>query len=270
MATAGRVEGRDVTTIETEAGGGVLRKAFEVLDTFGPKRQTMSLSDIMRRSGLPKTTTHRVLQQMLSVGIVERDGSNYRVGSRMFAWSSPSREVAVREVALPFMADFNRRHGHTLHLATLCDDDVLYIEKLHSRATAASPSMVGGRLPAHCTAVGKVLLSYSGRLPAGAQAHGTLTTRTGASITNVVALRKNLLAIRDVGYAVDNEEAAAGLRCLAVPIVVGGQVVAAMSIAYSTSIGLPKDRLVGLQESAARISRAMASHPGYRAILGCD
>jgi DNA-binding IclR family transcriptional regulator len=259
-----------VTTIDAEVGGGVLRKAFEVLDTFGPKRQTMSLSDIMRRSGLPKTTTHRVLQQMLSVGIVERDGQNYRVGSRMFAWSSPSREVAVREVALPFMADFNRRHGHTLHLATLCDDDVLYIEKLHSRATAFSPSMVGGRLPAHCTAVGKVLLSYSGRLPSLTLDQGTLTTRTNASISSVGALQKNLLAIREVGYAVDNEEAAAGLRCLAVPIVVGGHAIAAMSIAYSTTVGLPKDRLLGLQEAAARIARAMTGHPGYRAILGCD
>ena len=259
-----------MTAIDVEVGGGVLRKAFEVLDTFGPKRQTMSLSDIMRRSGLPKTTTHRVLQQMLSVGIVERVGSNYRVGSRMFAWSSPSREAAVREVALPFMADFNRRHGHTLHLATLCDTDVLYIEKLHSRATAASPSMVGGRLPAHCTAVGKVLLSYSGGLPYPALDQGALAKRTSASIASVGALRKNLTTIREVGYAVDNEEAAAGLRCLAVPITLGGKAVAAMSIAYSTSIGLPKDRLVGLQDSAARIARAMASHPGCRSILGGD
>jgi len=258
-----------MTTIDAEVGG-VLRKAFEVLDTFGPKRQTMSLSDIMRRSGLPKTTTHRVLQQMLSVGVVERDGANYRVGSRMFAWSSPSREVAVREMALPFMADFNRRHGHTLHLATLCGTDVLYIEKLHSRATAASPSMVGGRLPAHCTAVGKVLLSYSGGLPYTAVAQGALATRTSSSITSVPALRKSLVTIRELGYAVDNEEAAAGLRCLAVPITVAGQAIAAMSIAYSTSVGLPKDRLVGLQDTAARIGRAMASHPGCRAILGGD
>lgn len=259
-----------MTTIDPEVGGGVLRKAFEVLDTFGPKRQTMSLSDIMRRSGLPKTTTHRVLQQMLSVGIVERAGSNYRVGSRMFAWSSPSREVAVREVALPFMADFNRRHGHTLHLATLCDTDVLYIEKLHSRASAASPSMVGGRLPAHCTAVGKILLSYSGGLPYPAVAQGALATCTSASIASVTALRKSLMAIREMGYAVDNEEAAAGLRCLAVPILVGGQAIAAMSLAHAASISIPKDRLVSLQDTAARIGRAMAGHPGYRSILSGD
>ena len=130
-----------MTVIDHEAGS-ILRKAFEVLDTFAPDRRTLSLSQITRQSGLPKTTVHRVLQQMQSLGVVDRTGQQYRVGTRMFAWSTPSREVAVRQVALPLMSELSRRYGHTLHLAVLCGADVLYVEKLHSRASTATPSAV--------------------------------------------------------------------------------------------------------------------------------
>jgi DNA-binding IclR family transcriptional regulator len=259
-----------MTAIDNDVTG-VLSKAFDVLDTFGRTRQALSLSDITRRSGLPKTTTHRILQQMLSVGAIERVGHRYQVGTRVFAVSSRSREATVRDVALPHLTELNRRYGHTVHLATLCDADVLYIEKLQSRATAASPSSIGGRLPAHCTAAGKVLMAWGSPGTADVlRERRALPGRTTASITSVDQLRRSLLLVREHGFARDEEEAAVGLRCLAVPVQVGGQTVAAISIAHSSDLELPRDGLFALQETAARVGRDLYRIPGHLDLLALD
>jgi DNA-binding IclR family transcriptional regulator len=249
---------------------GVLSKAFDVLDTLGRTRQALSLSDITRRSGLPKTTTHRILQQMLSVGAIERVGHRYQVGTRVFAVSARSREPSVRDVALPHLSELNRRYGHTLHLAMLCGSDVLYIEKLQSRATAASPSSVGGRLPAHCTAAGKALMAWGVPGTVEVLRERGLPGRTTASITSVDQLRRSLLLVREHGFARDDEEAAVGLRCLAVPVRVGGQAVAAISIAHASDIELPRDRLFALQETAARVGRDLYRVPGHLDMLALE
>ena len=256
-----------MTVVDTEVAG-VLRKAFDVLDTFGPTRPTLSLSDITRRSGLPKTTAHRILQQMLSVGAVDRVGhQRYRVGTRVFALSARSREATVREVALPHLTDLNRRYGHTLHLTTLCDTDVLYLEKLQNRATAATPSAVGVRLPAHCTAAGKVLLAWQPWSFLIGLRERELVARTTASMTSTEQLFKSFSTIRERGFAVDNEEAMVGLRCTAVPVKVAGDAVAAISIAHSSATKLPKDGHLALQETAAQITRGLTRIPGYLGIL---
>jgi DNA-binding IclR family transcriptional regulator len=255
-----------MTTVDSEVTG-ILRRAFDVLDTFGPGRQTLSLSDIARRSGLPKTTVHRVLRQMESIGAVDRVGRRYRVGTRIFVLGSRGQEAAIRAAALPHMTELNRRFGHTLHLATLAGPDVLYLEKLSSRATAPSPSVVGGCLPAHCTAVGKVMLAWQPPESLDDLGMGCLAERTGASITSGRRLLASLRVIRERRVAVDNEEAAEGLRCVAAPIILGERAVAAMSIAYSASVALPNDRVFALQETAARISRGLARTPNYLTAL---
>ncbi len=257
-----------MTTVDTQDIG-VLSKAFLVLETFGPTRRTLSLSEITRRSGLPKTTTHRVLRQMLTVGAVDRVGDNYHVGTRMFTLSTPSRESVIRDVALPYLHELSRCCGNTLHLTTLCDTEVLYVAKVQHRATADSPPAVGTRLPAHCTAAGKVLLAYQASSEVLAHLYEQpLAGRTSVSITSPDRLAKALLSIRELGFATDNEEAAVGLRCVAVPVKVAGSAAAAISIAYAAPNKLPRDRLLALQDSAARIARRLAHVPGYADILG--
>jgi DNA-binding IclR family transcriptional regulator len=237
---------------------GTLGKAFLLLDAFGVSKQSLTLSDLTRRSGLPKTTAFRVLQQLLSVGALEREGSRYRVGTRMFALGTQSSEAALRDAALPAMVAFNRRYGHTVHLAVLSGHEVLYLEKLHDRASSETPAVVGTRLVAHCTAVGKVLLAAaratSWQVPEGA----ALTPR---SISSDIELRETLTKVREFGYAMDDEEAAPGLRCLAVPVKASGDVVAALSIAFASSVRLPRHALPALQETATRIGRtSLQSH----------
>lgn len=244
-----------MTAIETESG--VLQKAFDVLATFSPARDALSLSDIARRSGLPKTTTHRVLQQMLAVGVVNREGNRYHVGQRMFVLSSPSREAAVRDAALGDLSELHRTCGNTVHLAVLSEANALYLEKLDSRATVASPSLSGGRVPAHCTAVGKALLAYRPAREIEAVCASELVARTTASISSAAVLRRTLAQVRQDGFATDDEEAAPDLRCVAVPILVGGHAVAAISIAHAASRPLPPGSTSLLRHTAGRIGRKL-------------
>jgi DNA-binding IclR family transcriptional regulator len=197
---------------------------------------------------------------MLAAGVVERDGQYYRVGAQMFALSSQSREAVMREAALPYLHGLSRRCGHTLHLAVLCGTDVLYLEKLDARATAASPSAVGARVPAHCTAAGKVLLA-AGRPAAGIKFGRDLLARTSASIVSAERLSVVLDCVAAAGYATDREEAAPGLCCLAVPVRVNGTALAALSIAHCSTARLPDGTLSALRETAAAISRKVAAVP---------
>ena len=89
------------TPAATDVAPSVLWKAFDVLETFNQSRRVMTLSEIARKSGLPKSTTHRILTMLLEVDAVQRVGQGYRIGLRIFTMGTCSAEVQLRNVALP-------------------------------------------------------------------------------------------------------------------------------------------------------------------------
>ncbi|OHV25713.1 hypothetical protein BBK14_21880 [Parafrankia soli] len=244
----------------------MLWKAFAVLDAFDQNSRQMSLAQIARRSGLPKSTAHRLLGMLGQLGAVERDGDRYRIGLRMFALSTCSLEVALRDVALPHMEALHRVFGHTLHLAVIQGGDVVYLEKLRSRSALPLPTVVGGRLPANLTGVGKVLLAHSPEAEVEAVLAGPLGGRTRNSVTEPVALRRVLRRVRELGMARDVGEAVDGLACVAVPIRLAGKVVAAMSVAYPAAAGDGQPLVNPLRETSAAISRALERATGSPAV----
>jgi DNA-binding IclR family transcriptional regulator len=134
-------------------------------------------------------------------------------------------------------------------LAILDGADVVYVEVIAGHDRVATPSRRGGRMPAHCAALGKVLLAFTGA-DEGAAA-GPLSRRTRHTIIDPAALRRALIETRREGIAFDDEESRLGLRCVAAPIFGdGGRIVAAMSVSLSTH-----DRLTPRQvEPAVRVA----------------
>jgi DNA-binding IclR family transcriptional regulator len=238
----------------TTTSPSVLSKAFVVLDTFNHTRRVLTLSDIARRSGLPKSTVHRVLAMLLDVGAVERAGQGYRVGLRMFSLVSCSTEAQLRDVALPHLERLRRITRQTVHLGVLEGAEVVYLEKLVSHRSPPTPAMVGGRLRAASTGVGKALLAFS-RGGVGSQNE---SSPLGESPDFDACLRD----VRVRGVAADREEVARGLACAAVPIIVGNQVVAAVSVGFEASAGSGELFTNPLRETAAAVSRALATLPG--------
>ena len=241
------------TTLRADS---ILGKAFAILGAFSHGPRMLSLSQISRLSGVPKSTTHRVLAMLVELGAVERSGTEYRMGDVMFSYGSRSPEVALRGAALPHLESLLLQTRQVVHFAVLRKQEVLYLERL-STSSVISPATVGGRLPAHLTGVGKALLAYAPAETVNRYLGRRLTARTDASITSPDSLRHELARIRNLGVAFDHAEAAHGLHCVAVPVRIGGRAVAAVSVAYPSSAGSGQTLIEPVRTAAARIARSL-------------
>ncbi|UGT62691.1 IclR family transcriptional regulator [Nocardia asteroides] len=211
-----------------------VEKAISLLVAFGGEASAgLGVSELARRTQLSKSTAFRLLGMLERSGVVERAGTGYRLGARLHqlgqAVYAPEHE-RVRDLLLPFLTDLYERTRHTVHLAALHGTDVVYLAKLYGHRTATAPSRIGGRLPAHGTAIGKALLAYTPDMASDVLAH-PLTALTPYTITDPVRLSAELVAVRAAGRAIDNQESRIGLSCLAVPVFDGhGHAMAGLSV----------------------------------------
>ncbi|MGW6659570.1 IclR family transcriptional regulator [Rhodococcus sp. NPDC055024] len=140
-----------------------VNRALALLNSFGPETRGLNLTQLAERTGLSKWTALRILNRLRRGGYVGRDGMVYVLGERLVTLASAVTSTSVsvrsdelREVAMPFLQDLYGQCGQmTVHLAVLDDLDVVYVEKLFGHRRVNSPSRLGGRIPAICTAVGK-------------------------------------------------------------------------------------------------------------------
>ncbi|MGY4713008.1 IclR family transcriptional regulator [Mycolicibacterium sp. CBM1] len=209
-------------------------KAFSLLVAFGDDASTgLGVSELARRTSLSKSTAFRVLGMLERNAMVERVGKNYRLGSRLHELGrgvyAPGQD-RLRDVLLPYLTELFEMTKQTVHLATLHGSDVLYLAKLYGHRTIAAPSRIGGRLPATCTAIGKVLLASDADAAAAALA-GPLPRLTPRSIVDPGRMAQELTAIRRDGIATDVEESRLGVQCVAAPVLGrNGKPVAALSV----------------------------------------
>jgi IclR family transcriptional regulator, KDG regulon repressor len=209
-------------------------KAFSLLTAFGSDAGSgLGVSELARRSKLTKSTAFRVLGMLERNAMVERVGTNYRLGARLHdlgrAVYAPGHD-RLRDVLLPYLTELFEITRHTVHLATLHGTDAVYLAKLYGHRTAAAPSRIGGRLPASCTGVGKVLLAYNPDAAAIALA-APLPQLTPRSIVDSATLAAQLERIRNEGVAMDHEESRIGMHCIAAPVLArNGRPLAAMSV----------------------------------------
>ena len=139
----------------------VLGRAVALLEAFAADDHELSLAELVRRTRLPKSTVHRMLGELVSLRLLERVGTGYRLGSRLFELGMRAGvERGLMEVAIPFMEDLYERTHETVHLGVREGTEVVYVAKIGGHRQAAAPSRVGGRMPLHCTAIGKALLAF--------------------------------------------------------------------------------------------------------------
>lgn len=211
------------TTLETPSA--VIDRVSLVLDAFdGPGRLT--LAQIVRRTGLPRSSAHRMLERLVQLRWLRRDGRDYELGMRLVELGSLAvHQDRLHRAAIPLLHDLHRATGLVVHLAVLDGTDVMYLEKIGDRMIAAIPTRVGGRQPAHCTAVGKAILAYND------DAEADLAIRkTKYSISSASQLVAELAKVRAHGVAFEREETVPGFGCVAAPIGGPGEAVAAVSV----------------------------------------
>ncbi|HZQ31958.1 MAG TPA: IclR family transcriptional regulator [Mycobacterium sp.] len=208
----------------------VIDRISVVLDAFdGPGRLT--LSQVVRRTGLPRSSAHRMLEQLVAVRWLRRQGRDYELGMRLVELGSLAvHQDRLHRAALPLLHELHRATGHVVHLAVLDGADVVYLEKIGGPMASALPSRVGGRHPAHCTAVGKAILAFS-ELGRRTAVNADLRSRkTRYSISTAAQLQSELDKVRAHGVAHDQEESVPGVGCVAAPIGNDGDAIAAVSV----------------------------------------
>ncbi len=212
--------------------GTVLGKVVTVLRAFAPDDHGVTLAELGRRTGLPKGTLHRVVTDLVAVRLLDKGPSGYRLGGQMFELGMrASVERGLLEVATPFMEDVYERTHETVHLGVPEGTEVVYVAKLGGHRQAAAPSRIGGRMPMHCTAIGKSLLAFSDPDLLQRVVDGPLERRTPRTITAPGRLRQHLERVREAGIAYEHEESAVGIVCVAAPVLdADDEPVAAISV----------------------------------------
>ena len=254
-------------------GTQAVQRAVRLLKAFGPAQGELGLADLVRAVGLNKTTTYRLLTALEAEGLVERGGGDgYRLGPELLALGSRALGAGdLRQAAAGELLAIAQRTRETAHLEVLVGDHTLILdEAMGSHRVGTTPS-VGTRWPAHATSTGKVLLAELAEEDLAALLGAPLPALTPRTITDPVALRRELRRVRERGYATGIEELEPGFVAVAVPVRArGGQVVAAVGIG-GPRVRLTPERLAEVAKTlpahAARISQRLGGKPRSRVAI---
>ncbi len=212
-------------------------KSLRILESLGTDPKQVGLAELSRRLGIEKSTLHRLLGTLEARGFVHKDPSSlrYALGIRMMELGTAvTARSALGRAAGPVLDRLMLRSKQTVNLAILDGKEILYIAKREPPEALRVTVEVGRRVPAHATALGKVMLAF--RPPDELQQlfsqRKQLVRFTPNTITSPRKLMDHLKEVRRIGVAMDWEELVLGARCLAAPILdSSGCAVAAISIA---------------------------------------
>ena len=201
-----------------------LQRAFTLLELLAEYPKGAPLSVLTERAGFNKSTTHRILANLIAMGYVAQDelSRHYRLTIRMFeVGSSVVYGMDIVSIAKPYLFDLCHTLGEVVNLAVPDGNDVLYVYMEESGRNAVRvDSHVGARNPMYCTACGKAMMAvHSDSEIAEMWRSSRIRQYTPTTITSFSKLMQEIDEIRAVGYALDNQEYESGIWCLAISIV---------------------------------------------------
>jgi IclR family transcriptional regulator, pca regulon regulatory protein len=252
-----------------------LQRGLAILSAFRPDRAQLGVSELARELDLNRSTAHRYVATLSVLGYLQQDPATrkYRLGPRVLDLGfSAINSMELREISLPFLQQLSEHTGHTVNMAILDGDDIVYVERVRSARQGQRDIdlnlHIGSRLPAYCTSMGKVLLAFMPpEQQAEAIARAALIRRGPNTLTAPGALAAELDRVRAAGYAVNNEELAYGLRSIAAPVrAQGGQVVAAINLAVHRSMISMEDLTANLSPPLRRTADEISARSGYRPV----
>jgi DNA-binding IclR family transcriptional regulator len=243
-------------------GRSVTGRALAILGSFDAEHPRLSLSDIARRTGIPLSTTFRLVAELEQWRALDREADGrYTVGFRVWELGrlAPVNGV-IREAAMPFMQDLYELTRENVHLAGRDGDEAIYLEKLTGHRAVPILSRVGGRLPLHATGVGKALLAAAPVAFRAAYLRGPLVRVTPYTLVDPARLAREIEVVRRRGWARTSEEMSLGSCSVAVNVPGTG---AALGLVVH-SVRRDLDRWVpALQRAAAGMARRLDTQPDH-------
>ncbi|WP_226437895.1 IclR family transcriptional regulator [Rhodococcus yananensis] len=218
-----------------EGPTGTLQRAAVILDAF-TGTDHMNLSQVVAATGLPRTSVHRVLEQLVALRWVHRDGMDYRLGARMIELgAAAARQNVLRRAALPTLQRLHRLSGCVVHLGIRDGADAVYLDKVGGESAPHVRSRIGDRLPLSTSTIGKALLSVESVSPSDSP---------------------DVVRARELRMVADMERCMKGFGCVAVPIGrIGESEAAALSVFGPTARVGDRRLLSAAQAAAAEILR---------------
>lgn len=194
-------------------------RALSVLDFLAESTEALPLGHIATHLGLPPSTVFRLLRALELRHYVRKEARGmYALGFKSAELGSSFAEsLEIRAVARPFLERLRDETGETVHLATLVDGEAVYLDKVDSTRSIRMASRLGGRMPVHCTSLGKAILAYLPDLESALNGR-PLVRRTPNTITSLSQLKIELATTRRRGYAIDEVENETGIRCVGAAI----------------------------------------------------
>jgi len=247
--------------------GGIqsIERAFAILEEIARNRDGIALAELSRRVGLHNSTTFHLVKTMVSLGYIQQtsESKRYRVGRNLFTLAAGAlHEIELAQVARPVLEILALRSGECSHFAVRSGDDIVVVAKTAGTGMFQVADQVGVVRPAHCTALGKVLLAALH--PQQLERH--LQTRelrrfTQRTIVEHDALLREIDAVRRGGIAFDDGEFDPDARCVAVPVHnFTGQVAGAIGISgpmWRLTMQALQEKTQLVREAAVELSREL-------------
>lgn len=252
-------------------------KAIRILNLFSATQPRLSLAEISARLDMPKSTTHNLLNTLLSQGFIEKvDGDAYALGTAPLVLTQRIRvNVELRDPAAPYLRALADTTHESVYLTILDHDRALYIYAVESPRRLEARTAVGDRAHLHCTSVGKAILAYlpEARVRAILDASG-LPRFTANTMTTWSTVQDDLAAIRAREYSIDNAEHEPGTYCLGAPIFnAQGSVIGSCSISGADPAIVEARRsalATQLLQTAHQISRLQGYVPARTSAFGLE
>ncbi len=235
-----------------------LRRALSLLDAFTAEARELTIRELALRSGIARSTTHRLAQELVAWGALERTPRGLRLGTKLFELGTMTPgHTLLRDAAVPSLHTLHEVTGLTANLAVREGDHILYLEKISSTRVRVPHTRLGGRGTLHATGLGKAILAFTPEFDP-ASLEDVLLPLTPATLTSADDLTRELRRVRAERIAYDVEESQSGLFCVAAPIVdERGRARAAISVTGATALAQAQRFAPTVLAAAVHIARGM-------------
>lgn len=247
-----------------------VERALNIIEALS-REEEMGITELSRELGLNKATIYRLITTLRLHDYVEQvKEDKYKLTFKIFELGSRIvNRLGIRKTAFPYLEELAANTKETVNLAALEENNVCYLDRIESREPLRLGMDIGSRFPAHCTALGRVLLAHLNHAELDscllkAEREGQIQQYTSNTLTDMGMIKKELQNIRQQGYAVESEQYLPGIRCIAAPIFNhAGKAVAAVSVAgpsVRVTDEVVKELIPALKKTTSNISARL----GYK------
>lgn len=245
-----------------------IERALLILEELAKDGEGMRIATLSVSTGMAKSTIHRILMTLVSIGYVEKgiDSENYQLSTKILSLGNTVlSRMDITKIGKPYIQKLSKKTGEVVHLGIMDNGEVVYIDKVENPTSSIRMfSQIGRRGPSYCTGIGKVLLASL--TDDGVEAllrNKKMEKFTDTTITSIELLKKELKTIRQNGYGFDEMEHENDIRCVAAPIYDRtSKVIAAISIT-GPIIYVTKERMPELIKDILDTASTISYQMGY-------